>query len=310
MSRLTIRKWIDRSLTIDPPRAKSLVVTIFGDAIQPYGGSIRLKELIDLLAPFGINDRLVRTCVFRLVREQWLQPNRHGRESSYQLTESGGKRFALAYDKIYRRQAKPWDGCWTLVALPADRVAQRLRLQLREELGWLGFRQLLPSLFAHPQMDRAAVAEMLDRLEAGSNVIVCQAIELTGFGKLAHLVENAWDLAAVIQGYRTFLRRFGALQRLAVESVAPRDWFMIRTLLIHTFRRIVLHDPLLPAELLPGPWIGSKAYALAGTIYRSALAASERHLNQTVASISDRPKLALCLLRERFREEPNSRLNG
>ncbi len=93
-TRQTIRKWIQHALAEDPPRAKSLVVTIFGDAIQPHGGSIRLKGLIDLLAPFGINHRLVRTSVFRLVRDHWLHPCRHGRESSYQLTESGQRRFA------------------------------------------------------------------------------------------------------------------------------------------------------------------------------------------------------------------------
>src|SRR3954453_15343158 len=98
----TIQKWIQRALRYDPPRAKSLVVTVFGDAIQPHGGSIRLKALIDLLAPFRINQRLVRTSVFRLVREHWLHSSKHGRESSYQLTESGQLRFTLAYDKIYR----------------------------------------------------------------------------------------------------------------------------------------------------------------------------------------------------------------
>jgi phenylacetic acid degradation operon negative regulatory protein len=99
-TRRAIQKWIQRALASDPPRTKSLVVTIFGDSIQPYGESIRLKGLIDLLDPFGINQRLVRTSVFRLVQEQWLQPKKYGSESSYQLTASGMRRFSLAYLNI------------------------------------------------------------------------------------------------------------------------------------------------------------------------------------------------------------------
>jgi phenylacetic acid degradation operon negative regulatory protein len=299
----TIHRWIDRSLASDPPRAKSLLVTIFGDAIQPHGGSIRLKGLIDLLAPFSVNDRLVRTCVFRLVQEQWLRPSKHGRESSYRLTPSGQRRFALAYDKIYRRLTVTWDGRWTLVALPANGIASHLRPQLRKELEWLGLRLLVPNVFAHPQMNEAAVAEVLDRLNVRSKLIVCRVIEPEGCGNLADVVKHSWDLAAVIKGYRSFLRRFGLLQRLASEpqGVDPQEWFVIRTLVIHEFRRIVLHDPLLPAELLPSPWVGTEAYALAGAIYRSSLTASERHLSETVAFVANQPRAASHLLRQRFR---------
>jgi phenylacetic acid degradation operon negative regulatory protein len=303
MTRQTICRWIDRSLASNPPRAKSLLVTIFGDAIQPHGGSIRLKGLIDLLAPFGVSDRLVRTCVFRLVQEQWLRPSKHGRESSYRLTESGQRRFALAYDKIYRRPGMSWDGRWTLVALPVNGIGQRLRPQLRKELEWLGLRQLVPSVFAHPHINEAGVAEVLDRLNVRSKLIVCRVIERDDCRNLTSLVKHSWDLAAVIKGYRSFLRRFGLLQRLAGEpqGVEPQEWFVIRTLVIHEFRRIVLHDPLLPAELLPSPWVGAEAYALTGEIYRSSLAASERHLSETVAFVADQPGAVSHLLRRRFR---------
>ena len=59
-----------------PPRAPSLIVTVWGDAIAPHGGAVVLPGLIRLLDPFGINERLVRTNVFRLARQGWLRPNR------------------------------------------------------------------------------------------------------------------------------------------------------------------------------------------------------------------------------------------
>ncbi len=302
-TRRAIQKWIQRVLANDPPRAKSLVVTIFGDSIQPYGGSIRLKGLIDLLAPFGLNQRLVRTSVFRLVQEQWLQPKKYGRESSYQLTESGKRRFALAYGKIYRRQTAEWNGRWTLILLLANGTTPQLRTRLRRELEWQGLRQLAPNLLAHPQIDRAALEEVLDRLNAARKVAACQVVNSADLGSLSDLVKGLWDLSAVINGYREFLRRCSTLRRLSDEPavIAPQQWFMIRTLLIHAFRRIVLHDPLLPIELLPDPWIGAEAYTFVSKIYWQSLSGSEAHLSAVLGSSPDEVKRAGMQLRKRFR---------
>jgi phenylacetic acid degradation operon negative regulatory protein len=304
-TRPAIRKWIQRTLANDPPRAKSLVVTIFGDAIQPHGGSIRLKALINLLAPFEINHRLVRTSVFRLVRDHWLQPSKHGRESSYRLTESGQRRFALAYDRIYRRQALDWDGRWTLVALPVNGITREQRVHLRKELEWQGLRQLAPNLLGQPQVNWAALAEVLDRLNARRKLITCQVVESGALGtrSLAELVKSSWNLSEVIKGYRQFLRRFSALDELTSDSdaIRPPEWFIIRSLLIHAFRRIVLHDPVLPPELLPTLWIGTEAYAFVAKIYGRSLNGSEAHLNAKIGSSRNEAKSADDQLRQRFR---------
>jgi phenylacetic acid degradation operon negative regulatory protein len=58
----------------------------------------------------------------------------------------------------------------------------------------------------------------------------------------------------------------------------PAAAFAIRTLLIHAYRRVQLHDPMLPVELLPTPWPGTEAYALAGAIYRRVAAAAGEHI--------------------------------
>ena len=304
-TRQPIGKWIQRTLVNDPPRAKSLVVTIFGDAIQPHGGSTRLKGLIDLLAPFEFNQRLVRTSVFRLVQEQWLHATKHGRESSYRLTESGRRRFALAYDKIYQRQKPKWDGKWTLIALPSRGITPPLRARLRDELEWQGLRPLLPNLFGHPQINQAALEEILDRLRVRRKIVSCQVIGSSELGSrsLPELAKSAWDLSIIAKSYQAFLRHFSLLQQLAEQSnaVAPREWFVARTLLIHAFRRIVLHDPFLPSELLPHPWIGDEAYRFVSEIYRQSLAGSEAHLSERIGSSSAQAKSAAILLRERFR---------
>ena len=85
-----------------------------------------LKGFIDLIAPFGINERLVRTSVFRLAREGWLRATPFGRRSLYRLTKDGARRFELAYRRIYAPPDDRWDDTWELVI--ADRSSVRVDL--------------------------------------------------------------------------------------------------------------------------------------------------------------------------------------
>ncbi len=51
---------------------------------------------------------------------------------------------------------------------------------------------------------------------------------------------------------------------------------VLRTLLIHEYRKIVLRDPMLPDSMLPTPWHGHQAYQLCRDLYR-ALEEPARH---------------------------------
>jgi DNA-binding transcriptional regulator PaaX len=55
--------------------------------------------------------------------------------------------------------------------------------------------------------------------------------------------------------------------------------FVIRTLLIHEYRKIHLQDPLLPPALLPAGWIGAAAYDLSKTLYSAVFEAAEAYLS-------------------------------
>src|SRR5580700_2655325 len=84
-----------------PLRGGSLIVTLFGDCIMPRGGTIALGSLIELAAPFGLNERLVRTATARLAQDGWLAARRVGKRSEYRLTEGGRAQFAEATERIY-----------------------------------------------------------------------------------------------------------------------------------------------------------------------------------------------------------------
>ncbi|MVW61360.1 phenylacetic acid degradation operon negative regulatory protein PaaX [Massilia sp. NEAU-DD11] len=282
MTQPSSHEWINHFLETDPPRSKSLVMTIFGDAIAPHGGRLWLGSLIELVAPLGVTDRLVRTSVFRLVQEGWLVANREGRRSSYALQPDAAPRFARANRRIYAPPGVDWNGRWTLLLAPNGSIDSALRAAVRKELEWEGFAMLAPGLLAHPAADPDGVAEVLRRVEGGGKIFVCAATELpcAGARPLAELVREGWDLSAVVTGYRRFIKEFSPLLDLlrGEPEPDPQQAFIVRTLLIHAYRRVQLHDPMLPLALLPQPWPGSEAYALAQAIYRLVWAPAERHL--------------------------------
>jgi phenylacetic acid degradation operon negative regulatory protein len=286
MTQLTGNQWIDHFLSTDPPRSKSLVMTIFGDAIAPHGTRLWLGSLIELVAPMGATERLVRTSVFRLAQEGWLVANREGRRSAYALQEAARPRFERANRRIYAPPGLDWDGSWTLLMAPGGSITAELRTAVRKELEWEGFAMLAPGLLAHPAFDAESLAEILKRIEGDGRIFVCNAVEFPGVGArpLGELVREGWDLSGVMTSYRRFIDDFTPLLDVlqggaAIEAQAA---FVMRSLLIHAYRRVQLHDPMLPLDLLPQPWPGSEAYALAQAIYRLVWARAEEYLMQVL----------------------------
>jgi phenylacetic acid degradation operon negative regulatory protein len=284
MKRLSASEWSAHVLATDPPRHKSLVVTVCGDAIAPHGGAFWLGSMIELLAPLGVGERLVRTSVFRLVQEGWLTASREGRRSRYELEAAALPRFERANRRIYAAPGLDWNGKWTFVLAPhgkSSSIDSELRAQLRKELEWEGFAMLATGVMAHPAPERDTLRDLLARNDAESKVFVCEVAELPGLGArpLPQLVRDCWNLEAVVKGYRAFIDTFAPLPALlGRDDITPQDAFAIRTLLIHAYRRVQLHDPMLPLALLPQPWPGSEAYALARDIYRLCQARAEEHL--------------------------------
>ena len=279
-----VARWIRRTLADDPPRARSLIVTVWGDALAPHGGEVWLAGLIRLLAPLGLNDRLVRTSVFRLARDGWLAGETHGRRSRYRLTAGGRARFAAAYRRIYAPPVDDWDGTWDVVVDPPG-AAPAKRQRVRDDLRWAGFGTLAPGLFVRPRVAGAAPADAVPdhvvRLSA------TDAPDAEAGVPLATIAPSLWDLPAIAHDYRRFLALFGRVidrfRMRAIERADPAQCFVVRTLLIHAYRRVLLRDPRLPAALLPLDWPGSAAYVLTRDFYRLTHARAEAHLAATLA---------------------------
>jgi len=266
----SLDQWIESALASERLDAQSLIVTVFGDSIAPFGGHAWLKSLITLAEPFGLNERLVRTSAFRLVAEGWLIANRQGRRSEYRLTQQGFSRFEHAHRRIYLPGKPGWDGRWTFVVLPSGEVAST-RAQLKRELEWEGFVSLGTGVLAHPSAQIESIGGIIDRLELRQQVFVLtgsETVPLRG-RTLRDFARDAWSLEALAQDYVQFLERFEPLHK-ALQDIAilpTQAAFIARTLLIHSLRRVQLRDPQLPDALLPAEWPGDDAYTLSANIY-------------------------------------------
>ncbi|MDZ4078461.1 phenylacetic acid degradation operon negative regulatory protein PaaX [Hydrocarboniphaga sp.] len=291
----SIDDWIKRYLKEEEPRSKSLIVSVFGDSIAPCASGVWLGELIELMEPFDVNERLVRTSSFRLIEEGWLESIRDGRRSRYALTSLGKRRFAHAYRRIYTPPPSNWDGRWTLVMLTKAGVGAPERSELRKELEWEGFGMIAPGIFVHPSADVRMLAEILDQLELRERTMVLSVADLSELSArpIAELASECWNLESVALEYREFLKRFEpATGLLTSKQASPEICFVVQTLLIHSFRRVSLHDPRLPDSVLPADWPGHAAYEVCREIYRSTFPGAQEFVVTKLSEVSEQPELS------------------
>jgi phenylacetic acid degradation operon negative regulatory protein len=121
----------------------------------------------------------------------------------------------------------------------------------------------------------------------------------------AAMVRSAWDLEHLADTYRAFVARYQPVLRPLRDGgfeLEDETAFLLRVLLIHDYRRLLLRDPALPDVLLPPDWPGQQARLLCRELYRRLLAASERHLDACFQLADGSTPEASARLHERFRD--------
>lgn len=268
-------------------------MTIWGDSIAPHGGTIWLGSLIDLVESFGLNERVVRTSVFRLKKDQLLSSTQIGRRSFYTLTDSGQHRFEEATKRIYNHQPEDWAGEWTLLFTERRKILDEKRRQLSAELGWLGFGDLGSGIFAHPNCHHEPLMRIFEDLDVVDHVAIMTTRNLPEFPEtpIHILVQKGWDIAQIESGYTEFIHQFVPLyENLNRGSdLGDKKCFILRTLLVHDYRRALLKDPMLPDRLLPEQWNGNRARALFRAIYLAIWKDAEKFLMQKLITEKGKP---------------------
>lgn len=292
MENPAVSRWVEAFLKDRPIRANSLIITIYGDLIAPHGGAVWLGSFIKLVNVFGINDRLVRTSVFRLAKDNWLTSEHVGRRSYYGLTPTGKRRFEHAHRRIYFQQDAHWEGEWQIVLMSSGDIAPEQREDVRKELLWEGFGMVAPGVLAHPSTDTAPLTDILRSNGVQDKIVVLLAKSLDAHANkpVRELVKECWNLGVIAQDYQRFLERFGPVLKALKTSdrLDPEQCFVIRTLLMHEYRRTLLRDPQLPEQLLPNDWPGSDARQLCQTLYALTFEEAENHLLSVLETASGR----------------------
>jgi phenylacetic acid degradation operon negative regulatory protein len=252
----------------EPSRTGSIVITVFGDAIVPRGGSVWLGTLLEFFKSLDIDSGVVRTAMSRLAADGWLERNKVGRNSFYRIVAKGRQTFDTAARHIYDPPPSDWTGRFELLLIGngEDRDASR------EALKNAGFGSPLPGVWVAPSgvpvPDEAAGAIRLE----------VSAEDDSG----RRLLSESWPLERTADAYLKFMKTFEPLRGWIGrgDALSDADAFTARILLIHHYRRVVLRDPLLPTALLPKDWPGRAARKLCGEIYRGLLLTSEQWLDR------------------------------
>jgi phenylacetic acid degradation operon negative regulatory protein len=274
----------------EPSRTGSIVITVFGDAIVPRGGSVWLGTLLAFFEALDIDSGVVRTAMSRLAADGWLTREKVGRNSFYRLAEKGRETFEAATKHIYDPPPSDWSGRFELLLIGngEDRDASR------EPLKNAGFGSPLPGVWvARLGVPVPQEASRAIRLEVSAE-------DESG----RRLLRESWPLDRTADAYLKFMKMFSPLRDWIGrrEQLTDIDAFIARILLIHYYRRVALRDPLLPAELLPQDWPGRAARELCGDIYRALLSPSEQWLDRHGTNEAGALPQARAVLAHRFED--------
>ncbi|MEM7341944.1 MAG: PaaX family transcriptional regulator C-terminal domain-containing protein [Actinomycetota bacterium] len=268
--------------------ARSVLVTILGDAVRPVCQSLWSAQLFALSEPFGFSERLVRTSLFRLAADGWVENERVGRQSRYSMTAHALRESADVDDRIYGGVEPDWDGHWTFVMLDRAQLAAKEVDRLIEHLGWQGFIALDRSVLVSPTVPAARARELLAMAEpAGGESRAVAAVARGEIDDLDGLVQSgafadAFRHPATAAAYEEFVAAYRPLAAIDAADLAPVDAFALRTTLVHDLRRIVLRHPPLPAALLPPDWAGVDAQEVAAELYHPWCARSASWLSDVL----------------------------
>ena len=266
----------------------SMVVTIFGDIVSQHGSWVWLSSLIIALEPLGFNERQVRTSVYRLVQSNWLQANKVGRCSYYCFTDFAMAFYEKAARRIYAAEQLDWNQNWILV-IPIS-VPENKKEEFVKSLLWQGFNTLVPGLYAHPSCDTSSLDEAIHELGLTGNVIILNASigDLNSQSVIKALIKDRWKLSELEISYREFLNFYRPLCQQFLnkydksEPLNNTECFLLRVILIHDYRRILLRDPDFPQAMLTQGWVGYEAHDLVKRMYKILRTSSTAYIEENM----------------------------
>jgi ring-1,2-phenylacetyl-CoA epoxidase subunit PaaA len=235
--------------------ARPMLLTVLGDLVLPTGGRAWLGALAGAMETVGVAPSATRQALRRLVAQDLVVPERHGRRAAYVLTPAARRRLEEAAERIYLRRSLTWDGRWRMLTYSFSEDERAARDALRRELSWLGYGSLGTGLWICP-WDLGTRLDAVLAKHGAAGAVETFTSQLDGDDR--QLAARAYDLSELRTAHRAFLDDLedGADH---VEPADDRDALRQRLELVHRWRKFLFLDPGLPAELLPVDWLGDRA---------------------------------------------------
>ncbi|MEV2256250.1 PaaX family transcriptional regulator C-terminal domain-containing protein [Streptomyces sp. NPDC050147] len=241
-------------------------------ALVREDGTVDAGELYAVAGLLGMTDQQVRLCVKRLVTEGRFTQEGRGRKAVLRAVPDAAT-GAVAPDTDHVRYAyrqdrglAPWDGTWHLFAFAIPEARRTDRDALREALLHLGAAPVQGGLYVAANPIAELVEAQARHLGVLDSVTFLTSTDLR-IGDVTEprqLAANIWPLEEIADRYER-LADFATTcaERLAHGTgVSGVEGLTLAVELAAGFSRAMTPDPLLPPELLPRPWPGSRARRL------------------------------------------------
>jgi phenylacetic acid degradation operon negative regulatory protein len=264
---------------LDEPQPQELTMTLLGAYVVPHDQLVWSGGLVALLAEFGVSSGGARVALARMVRRGRLERVKDGRRTWYRPTAGTVALLEEGDRRIFSLGRQPHDGTlWTVLwhAIPEELRAERGRLGRR--LRFLGFGSVQDGMWISPHDREREVAGLIEDLQIGEHagVLLGRPAASLDFRAFA---SRAWDLDALGERYRAFVDEFAPFAKANARRLDDRGAFLVRTRLVHVFRRFPALDPELPDELIPAPRHRAAAVALFHELYERLATAAKRHFD-------------------------------
>lgn len=276
------------------PKAKSLIITFFGDTVFPYGGTIWLGSLVKFMEEFDISEKLTRTSIFRLTKEGWLSSKKFGRESYYSLSDLAIDRFIKAHYSVYAYDEQEKDRDWLVLftnGVKADKETELAKVLKKE-----GFANTAKHVHMHPHYKMEYMQDILIKHELQNDVLLIKGPIEMPMNKemLKDMIHTYWDMNDVEQRYQNFITKFRRVFSLKtpIDEFTDKQCFMLRVMLIHEYRRALLFDPKLGNDLVSIDWLGKASSSLVESIYGAIHTQANAYARDNLSTVGgNTPKL-------------------
>jgi phenylacetic acid degradation operon negative regulatory protein len=224
-------------LALGKQQVWSLMASLFGDLAQAEGSTIDGPVLSAIMKEMDVRPEAVRVALYRLRNDGWIISEKFGRTGRHGLTAASRTETLRASARIYASPSAQEDG-WQLILTQDSEALEEMERQ--------GFAALLPRVY----LAGAHVA-------APEDTLVLAGSDVPGWlrAQLAPLMLEA-EYEALLPHVKQ------AHDRLRGGTLSPLQTAVLRCLLVHNWRRIILRHPALPRGLLPDSWAGHECHLL------------------------------------------------